>query len=70
MTIEHAPGGTHSTNGRVHTNDTQPAEPRAYESPGQADQQRGGGVSRFVMPLVLMIVALVIVRRLNAGNEI
>jgi hypothetical protein len=66
MTIEHAP----STNGRVHTNDTQPAEPRAFEAPPPRERARGSALSRFAMPLLLMIVALVIVRRLNAGNEI
>jgi hypothetical protein len=64
MTIEHAP----STNGRVHTNGAQPGEPRAFEAPPR-DQHGGGSLSRFIMPLLLMILALVIVRRLNNGNE-
>jgi hypothetical protein len=66
MTIEHA----RSTNGRVHTNETQPAEPRSYEAPQADARRRRGGLSRVVMPILLMIVALFIVRRLNAGNEI
>ena len=66
MTIEHAP----STNGRVHTRDTQPAEPHAYAAPSRTESRRRGGFSRFVMPLALMVLALVVVRRLNSGNEI
>ena len=65
MTIEHAP----STNGRVHTEDIQPSEPRAYDAPAQ-HEDAGGGLRKLVMPVVLMIVALFVLRRLNKGNVV
>jgi hypothetical protein len=65
MTIEHAP----STNGRVHTSDTQPGEPRAYQAPAPETRRRGA-VSRFIMPIVLAAVALFVLRRLNKGNVV
>ena len=66
MTIEHAP----STNGRVHTDDIQPSEPRAYEAPPAHHEEDGGGLRKLIMPVVLMVVALFVLRRLNKGNVV
>ena len=65
MTIEHAP----STNGRVHTDDIQPSEPRAYEAKAQHEDD-GGRLRKLIMPVVLMVVALFMLRRLNKGNVV
>jgi hypothetical protein len=65
MTIEHAP----STNGRVHTEDIQPSEPRAYDVKADRDEA-GGGLRKLIMPVVLMVVALFVLRRLNKGNVV
>jgi hypothetical protein len=65
MTIEHAP----STNGRVHTDDVAPSEPRTYEAREQR-VETGGGIRKLIMPVVLMVVALFVLRRLNKGNVV
>jgi hypothetical protein len=62
MTIEHA----RSTNGRVHTNDAKPAEPDEFD----VQDHDGGGISKLIMPLLLMAVALFVLRRLNKGNVV
>jgi hypothetical protein len=64
MTIEHAP----STNGRVHTGDTQPSEPRAYQA--SDEHEESSGIRKLIMPVVLMILALFVLRRLNKGNVV
>jgi hypothetical protein len=63
MTIEHRP----STNGRVHTNDSKPAERREFDA---REKEDGGGLSKLIMPLLLMAVALFVLRRLNKGNVV
>jgi hypothetical protein len=65
MTIEHAP----STNGRVHTDDTAPSEPRAFEAGDpDFDTSDGGGLGKLIMPLLLIAVALLVLRRLTRGE--
>jgi hypothetical protein len=59
MTIEHAP----STNGRVvHTEPAQ-QDARAVEA-----TEQGGSIGRLIMPLLLMAVALVVLRRLSRAT--
>ena len=65
MTIEHAP----STNGRVHTDEIKPSEPRAYDAQAEREED-GGGLRKLMMPVVLMAVALFVLRRLNKGNVV
>jgi hypothetical protein len=62
MTIEHA----RSTNGRVHTNDTKPPDEHEFD----VREDHGGGISKLLMPLILMAVALFVLRRLNKGNVV
>jgi hypothetical protein len=64
MTIEHAP----STNGRVHTEETQPSEPKTYDAAERDDS--GNFVTRLLMPLLLVAVALFVLRRLNKGHVV
>ena len=66
MTIEHAP----STNGRVHTDDATPPERRGLDAPAEAEAREASAISKFVMPLLLMAVALFVLRRLNKGNVV
>ncbi|MEX0750410.1 MAG: hypothetical protein WD359_06330 [Dehalococcoidia bacterium] len=65
MTTEHAP----STNGRAHTSDTKSDEPGEIEAPPAAEKQ-SGVASRLVMPLLLVAVAFVVLRRLNHGGAV
>ena len=65
MTIERAA----STNGHTHM-DEERAREAMYSDPVPEDAHRGAGARRIIASLALIVVALVIVRRMQRGEVV